>query len=139
MKKYLAIIVLIISISGLSSCDRPTCDNENSIFNKENPESEKYKAELAEQLKNLNKSKLSYWLKEYKQMNGVESLNFYIQGDGLCAVINLTINDWNGLEDIRKRKGIGRRGAEFKNLKYDIVQNINSTSFVYKSFDYLID
>ncbi|WP_203292467.1 hypothetical protein [Luteirhabdus pelagi] len=139
MKEYLAILVFIISVFGLNSCDRPVCNNENPIFDIENPESEKYKAELAEQLKNIDTSELSYWLKGYKNKNGVESLDFYIQGDELCAVINLTVTNWNGLEDIRKRRGIGRRGAEFKNLRFKIVKNPNATSFVYNSFDYLID
>ena len=52
---------------------------------------------------------------------------------------NLSVNNWNKLEHIRERKGIGRRGAEFTNLKFQIYQDSSSTDFVYISYDRLID
>ncbi|WP_248724464.1 hypothetical protein [Seonamhaeicola sp. ML3] len=57
----------------------------------------------------------------------------------MCAILHLTIQDWNKLEDVRKRKGIGRRGAEFTNLKFQIHQDTLSTEFIYVTYDRLID
>ena len=88
---------------------------------------------------NIDKTKLTYWLQKYDEQNGKESLYFNIQDDELCAILHLTINDWNKLEDVRERKGIGRRGAEFTNLKFEIIKDSVSTEFIYKTFDRIID
>ena len=57
----------------------------------------------------------------------------------MCAILHLTINNWNKLEDVRERKGVGRRGAEFTNLKFQINQDSLSTDFIYVTYDRLID
>lgn len=130
---------LIVLIIGLVSCDRPECVNENPIFENNQPNSKKYKDELVNQLDQIDPSELTYWLQKYDDQDGVESLYFHIQGDGLCAILHLTVNDWNKLENVRERKGVGRRGAEFTNLKFNIIQDSLSTDFVYVSYDRLID
>jgi hypothetical protein len=137
MKPLLFNLILLL---GFVSCDRPECNNENPIFENNIPDSKIYKDELINQLNKIDQSKLTYWLQKYDDQNGKESLYFHIQGDGLCAILNLTIyNDWNKLENVRERKGIGRRGAEFTNLKFEIIKDSLSTEFVYKTFDRIID
>ena len=137
MKPLLFNLILLL---GFVSCDRPDCNNENPIFENNIPDSKIYKDELVNQLNKIDQSKLTYWLQKYDDQNGKESLYFHIQGDGLCAILNLTIyNDWNKLENVRERKGIGRRGAEFTNLKFEIIKDSLSTEFVYKTFDRIID
>jgi len=91
------------------------------------------------QLQAIDQNDLTYWLKSFDEMEGKESLYFYIQGDGLCAVLHLTVKDWQKLEDVRERKGVGRRNAEFTNLQFDIVSDSVSTEFVYITFDRIID
>ncbi|WP_034058268.1 hypothetical protein [Lacinutrix jangbogonensis] len=140
MKTLLINFILIFLLFGFVSCDRPECNNENSIFENNMPDSKIYKDELVKQLNTIDQSKLTYWLKKYDDQNGKESLYFNVQGDGLCAVLNLTIyNDWNKLENVREKKGVGRRGAEFTNLQFDIIKDSLSTEFVYKTFDGIID
>jgi len=139
MKNRIVHSFLLISLISLVACDRPECKNENPIFEANEPDSKVYKDELVNQLKEVDPSKLTYWLKEYDDQNGVESLYFNIQGDGLCAILHLTVNDWNKLENVRERKGVGRRGAEFTNLKFKIKQDSLSTEFIYISYDRLID
>ena len=123
----------------LSGCDRPKCANNNPIFTNQQPESKAYKDELVKQLALTDKNQLTYWLQKYDDTDGVESLYFHIQGDGLCAILHLSMNHWNKLEHVRSKKGVGRRGAEFTNLKFDIVQDTHSTQFIYLSYDRLID
>lgn len=137
-KKRIPAFLAIFTV-WLVSCDRPDCDNDNPIFENYQPDSREYKAELAEELNGLDQSNLKYWLQKYDEQSGIETLYFNVQGDGLCAVLHLTVNDWNKLENVRERKGVGRRGAEFTNLKYDIVQDSASVTFVYKTFDRIID
>ena len=139
MKYKIVHTLLLISLICLISCDRPECKNENPIFETNEPDSKKYKDELANQLERVDQSKLTYWLQKYDDLNGKETLYINIQGDGLCAILHLTINDWNKLENIRERKGVGRRGAEFTNLKFQIKQDSFSTDFVYITYDRLID
>lgn len=131
--------LLCISILLLVSCDRPQCNNSNPIFENNEPNSEIYKAELARQLKRIDTSNLRYWLRKYENNQDVESLYFYIQNDELCAVIHMTMTHWTKLENLRDKQGIGRRGAEFVNLQYDIITNKDKTQFFYKDFDRLID
>ena len=139
MKKNKLILVLVTSFLGFISCDRPACENSNLIFENNSPNSKVYKDELVKQLNTIDKTKLTYWLQKNDAQNGKESLYFHIQDDGLCAILQLTINDWNKLENVRESKGIGRRGAEFTNLKFEIIKDSVSTEFLYKTFDRIID
>ena len=139
MNYKLVCTILAFSLICFISCDRLHCTNENLIFETFEPNSKKYKDELVAQLNSVDSSQLTYWLKKYDNQNGKETLYFNIQGDGLCAILHLSVNHWNKLEHIRERKGIGRRGAEFTNLKFQIYQDSSSTYFVYISYDRLID
>ncbi len=141
MKKRTFLIGLVISVLFVTgvSCDRPECKNTNPIFDKYQPNSEVYKRELAEQLKNVDSNQLSYWLKDYEEREGQTYLHFYIQGDGLCAVLVLTMQQWDKLERFKEVKGQGRFNAEFVNLKFEIQQDSLTTNFIYQTFDRMID
>ncbi|MCZ4409477.1 hypothetical protein O3Q51_11700 [Cryomorphaceae bacterium 1068] len=131
--------LFLFSLMCFISCDRPECDNDNMIFESNEPDSKIYKDELVNQLNKVDQSKLTYWLLRYDDQNGEETLYFNIQGDGLCAILHLTVNDWSKLEEVRERKGVGRRGAEFTDLEFQIIQDSLKTDFVYTTYDRLID
>ena len=139
MKYKFIYTFIVLSTICLVCCDRPKCHNENPIFETNEPNSKKYKDELVRQLSTVDQKELTYWLQKYEKQNGNEYLYFHIQGDGLCAILHLSMNHWSKLENVREKKGVGRRGAEFTNLKFDIVQDSLSTRFIYSSFDRLID
>ncbi len=139
MKQVTIKSILLILLLGFISCDRPECNNENPLFENNKPESQVYKDELVKELKNTDQTKLTYWLQKYEERNGNEFLYFHIQGDGLCAIIILTMNEWEKLENVRTKKGISYRGAEFTNLKFEIRKDSLSTEFIYKTFDKIID
>jgi len=136
-------IKLLIAFFGLYiiilSCNRPVCKNINPIFDKYKPNTEEYKAELAKQLEFVDRSKLSYWFWEYIDSTGQELLYFKITGDKLCAIIVLNVDKWNKLEELRQKKGVTFRGAEFIDLKFDIKQDSLKTEFIYRDFDRIID
>ncbi len=136
--KPLTILVLLFAIC-LVSCDRPECQNENLVFENNKPKSKEYKDELVEQLRTLDQTKLRYWLQEYQVIDGTESLFFNVQGEGLCAVLHMTMDHWDGLEYLRENKGVGSRGAEFTKLEYEIVQEANATEFIYVKHGRIID
>ena len=130
---------IILSTIWFISCDRPKCSNKNSIFETNAPDSKKYKDELIKQLSKVDTTKLTYWLQKYHQQEGKESLYFHVQGDGLCAILQLSMIHWDKMESVRLKKGVGRRGAEFTNLKFDVVTDSLSTQFIYNTYDRLID
>ena len=139
MKQVTIQTILLVFVLGFISCDRPNCTNTNQVFESNNPESKHYKDELVKQLKNIDQTKLRYWLQKYEERNGKEFLHFNIQSDGLCAIIVLRMSTWEKLENLRKKKGASYRGAEFVNLKFETQTNDSSTEFIYKSFDRIID
>lgn len=142
MKKRIFLKVLAIGILFIvsASCDRPECKNTNPIFDKYQADSEIYKRELAKQLKTIDTNRLTYWLKEYEEREGQTYLHFYIQGDGLCAVLVLSMQQWDDkLEHFKKVKGGGYVNAEFVNLKFETKQDSLTTNFIYQTFDRIID
>jgi len=140
MKSKINLFIILLSLTTMFiSCDRPDCKNTNPLFDNYSPNSREYKKELIKQLKNIDKLKLSYWFKEYVESNGQELLLFNIQGDGLCAIIVLTVQQWDKLEELRQKKGVSFRGAEFKNLKFDIQQDSTNVNFILRDFDRIID
>ena len=58
MKYKLVHTNLVLLLICLISCDRPECNNENSIFETNEPNSKIYKDELVNQLNRIDKSKL---------------------------------------------------------------------------------
>jgi len=140
MKGTIKLFIILISLTAvLIACDRPYCKNTNPVFDKYPPESGEYKSELVKQLDSTDKSKLSFWFNKYVESQGQELLFFNIQGDGLCAVIVLQVEEWSKLEELRQKKGESFKGAEFKNLKFDIQQDSTSIKFIFRDYSRIMD
>ncbi|MBT8304806.1 MAG: hypothetical protein KJP09_10080 [Bacteroidia bacterium] len=141
MSSYLNQGAVLFSIIMLFfSCDRPQCKNNNAVFNDHVAASSEYKIELAKQINEIGPENLRYWLKAYVEEYEQEYLLVYVQNDSLCAVMQLKVNDWDEkIKHIREKKGVGRRGAELRGLKYVMVGNENSASFVYDGLARIID
>jgi hypothetical protein len=123
-----------------ASCHRPACENTNSILNNYAPEAKEYKDELLNQLSQVDKSKLTYWMETYQKNNNSEYMGVRIQGDGLCAEIVLLIkNSKKGIENIVEHEGMGYMGAELKELKFSINQDSAKTKFVFQEVSNVVD
>ena len=138
MRNKLKIIIFILLL-GFVSCDRSKCINNNPIFEQNAPDSKIYKDELVHQLKTIDPSKLRYWLQKYEEQKGKEFLYFHIQNEDLCAILVLSMKEWNKLEDVRKGKGVSYRGAEFTNLQFEIQSDSLTTEFIYTTHDSILD
>ena len=139
--KNLTIILTIFGFLILTvSCEQPKCKNTHLIFDKYSPYTKQYKDELVKQLINIDKSKLTYWMDEYQEIDNSQNICANIQGDGLCAKIVLVVRGSDkGIQGILNAKGKGYRGAELKDLKFDIKQDNLSTEFVFKEISRVID
>lgn len=139
-KNLIKTLTVVFLLTFIISCDRPVCKNTNTIFDKYSPDTKEYKDELVKQLAKVNKSKLSYWIDTYQEVNNSEYIHAHVQGDGLCAKIVLVVNGADkGIEGIIKTKGMGYRGAELEDLKFEIKQDSTSTEFIFQEISGIVD
>lgn len=138
------IVVLMASLTILNSCNRPECENTNEVFENYLPTNKEYKDELVTQLEKSDESTLRYWVKEYAVRGNEDFIYFDIQGDGICAVIeiNMTVEKHNhlteslhnGVESKHREIGATRTSIEFFDLEYDIIQDSLHTEFIFRDF-----
>lgn len=132
------VLILLVGVS-FAACDRPECQNTNPVFNSFSSDKQEYKKELVHQLSELPANSLRFWLKDFKLISAKEILVFYVQGDGLCAEMELEVKDWTGMENLKEQQGESYRGAEFKNLQYLIQKDNEDISFILNGFTHIID
>lgn len=95
---------------------------------------------LAKVLSENNLQELSFWLKSYSEKGTDKYLNVSVQGNDICAVAVIKINNIDSkIKGIVESKGVGYIGAELKNLKFLTLSDKKSTRFIYKSLDAIID
>jgi len=138
-KTFINALSVFCLLTFIVSCDRAVCKNTNIIFDKYSPDTKEYKDELVKQLAKVDKSKLRYWMDTYQEHNNSKYFTAHIQGDGLCAKIYFTIVSNKGIERLLKNKGMGYRGAELTDLKFDIKQDSTSTEFLFQQAGGIVD
>ena len=95
-------IYLLLSILAMilfSSCDRPSYENDNPIFDQFDFRSLEYQAELKNQLSSRNQCDVRYWLADFTEDGESTYLTVHMQGDQLCAKGLIKIDDWHKLEN----------------------------------------
>lgn len=132
-------VIFFATLVLLISCDRPDCTNSNPVFAQFPPHSGEYRNELAKQLASRDQNDLRYWFESYEVKDGKEYINVYIQGGGLCSKGFVLVDGWEGLEGIRKTKGMGYRGAELRGFEMDIREDSSRAEFVFKHVASIID
>lgn len=132
MAKLLISLIAICSLLLMASCEKSACENTNSTFNNFSPAAEEYKAELVRQCANVDKAHIKYWMDSYQDSNGSKNILADITGPGFCAKIFFAVkNSEKGIEELLRKKGIGYRGSELQNLKFDIKKIGSSYEFVF--------
>ena len=132
--KSLALILIALQIS----CDRPSCQNTNPIFDKFEPQSNEYKYELAAQIRSVGFENLDYWFDRYLNENGKEFIEIYIQGKSLCAKSVVEVNDWSKIETLRKKVN-GFHGAKLNGFQMRIEQIGKETHFIFEDVENIVD
>lgn len=132
---YFILLLMIL----ISACDRPSCTNNNPIFDQFDFHASEYQAELQNQLSSRNPRDVRFWLADFREEGESAYLIVYIQADELCAKGLIKINEWHKLENIRKTKGKGYFGAELRGLSLMISGDPNNPELVYQDLSKIID
>jgi hypothetical protein len=140
MKHCLISAILPLLLMTFAGCDRPACKNTNPVFDRYSPQSQEYKAELAKRLETAGTQGLTYWFRDFTGPEGHEELLFNVQGDRLCAVLVLRVEQWDKLAELRKTKGTSYRGAEFKGLEFETLRDTTgNVTFIFRDYKQIID
>lgn len=113
--------------------------NTNNIFAKLDPSSAKYKNELIRHFLDHGTENLTFNFQGLSNIGGKDYMKVDVTGSGIYAQSLVLINSWNKLEDIKRTKGMGYHGAEFKDLQLDIVNKNGEPTFVYRDLAKIID
>lgn len=112
-------LALLLLLTGFASCSSYECENFNPVFESSAPTDAIYKSELAKQLS--ADSDFIWYFESYAASADGERLYLRVVGDRLCAIAEFEVVEENPkLDGIKKAKGGGYRGAEFRDLKYTI-------------------
>lgn len=128
--------IFVAALCGfcLLSCSQRTCFNENPIFDKFAPQSEKYKDELA---KELSKSpEVSFSIAAYKDGESVDTLYVKVKGDDVCAMGLFQVDKKSEvLAGVRKNMAAGYVGAGLMGPQFKIVGN----ELVLEDVEWIVD
>ena len=136
MKKYTLTFILFTSLL-LVSCDKPRCENQNSIYTNNAINSKAYNDELVRELS--TEENVTYWLKDVVRAHDKDYLQVYIYNESLCTVGQFLVTDWSTIEGIHESKGVGYRNAQLKGFAYSITYTKTETILNYKSLTAIID
>jgi hypothetical protein len=140
MRYFFIQLLALAAIVILYSCNRPSCESQNTIYQNHSFYSQTYKTELAREITELGDSNLRYWLYEYKIHEDIEYMIVSVQGGELCAKMPVKVLLWDKkIKSIQERKGASYRGARFADFEFDIHQEGDVTDFIYKGMDRIVD
>ena len=134
--KYPIITSAIICALFATSCQSTSTKN---VFAGLDPSSTQYKKELTRQFLSNGTQNFTFNFDGLKTVEGKDYMEVLITGNGLQAQSLVQINNWNKLEDIKRTKGAGYRGAELKNLQLDVDNSAGNPTFIYRDLDKIID
>lgn len=126
MKSYQ--ILVIVAMMTLISCDKSKCIGLDDTFDK---------VELTNKIKS---TPVRWWFADFIERDGNRFLIVDVQGDNLCAVIEMKITEENKtIEKLLKSHGMGYQGAELTNVKFTLSQDSDTEEFLFISADHIID
>jgi hypothetical protein len=132
------ITVLALTILAIS-CDRPECTDHNPIFERNDPKSEEYKAELVRQLLHRKPKSIDYSINCYDEIDNIPYLVVDIISKNLCAKGYLNIKNAGRMEWFKKVRGNAYHGAGLAGLKYHIDSSGGNYNFIFDDVDWIMD
>lgn len=136
MTKFTLVFILITGLL-LASCDKPRCENQNSIYTNNVLNSKVYNDELTRELS--TEDDVTYWLKEVVTENDKDYLQVYIYNENICTTGQFLVKDWSSIEGIHQTKGVGYRNAQLYGLAYSITYTKTETVLNFERLTRIID
>ena len=121
----------------LIACDKPACENKNSVFDKNAIGSAVYNAELKKQMD--TRQDVDYWIEGYEAKDGRHYILVEIQAKDMCARALMDITENKRLTQFKNGKGAGYDGAEIRGLKYRTENSGNGETFILEDVERIID
>ena len=139
-KLFIPALFFVVSVI-LLSCDCPSCDNKNQIFEDYKIESLEYNNELVKEINRVGKENMIHWVAGYLEQDSSEFLIVHFQSKqkDFCTKAYIKVNDWSKMKWIKEDKAIGWRGAELIGLTYDIKQTKGKTVLIFKDLHKIFD
>ncbi len=132
------LLVPVLAMMVLSSCNHQTCGNSSPELDKGLPTTKEYKIELARQIKRAGNS-VSYWIGCYVREKNKDYILVFVQGKGLCAKAYLDVTNNPRMEQFVKVQGRSYSGAELSGLKFKIDSSANNYEFIFEDVDWIVD
>ncbi|HNE27803.1 MAG TPA: hypothetical protein PLW66_01475 [Saprospiraceae bacterium] len=130
---------LAILAFQVCSCGQAQQTDRHSVFSQLPPDNPVYKAELARQIRTMGAGRLDYRVEAYAERNNEDFLLVRVQGEGLDAIAEMNVPEWQKLGKIRENKGLGYRGAYLAGLRFDILDEAQDVRFVFRDLDRIVD
>lgn len=133
--KHLFLLALV-----LTACSEPVCLNRNANFEQLDCEDLLYKQELVKAVKADSSRSIRYFLEDYRELSGQPQLLIKITTDGLCAKAWMNVSPHTaGLQTLLNKKGKGYRGAELKELAYQLEEDSLHVAFTIEDVASVVD
>lgn len=135
MLRIKSILLITVFSCILIACDAKIAVNKEPVFNSYKPESKEYRNKLAEKI-TTNQNDLTCVFDKYIDANTIEVI---VSGKDFAANCLVTVNDWTGMEGIKKAKGGGYSHVELDGLQLDIKESPEGAVFIYENVASIID
>ncbi len=127
------ISLFVITIGTLTSCgNKPECTNRNPVMDMNGHTTPQYKAELLHQIEMEGKENVTFWIEDYKEIDGKPFMEVEVQGDSLCGYMLIDIKNPNKVADFKNVKGISYRGAKINGLQYFVDTSNGKFNFIWQ-------
>lgn len=139
-KQFQAGTFSIVSLLFFSCSEQKKCSNVNPMLNEVDYKTTSYRKAVIDAIQKLPEESVHYYLENYFVENGFEYIMAIVKSDDiLCAKVQLQIKPEVFLEDIRKTKGMGYRGAELEGIHFESKYADDSTYLKVSSIESIID
>jgi hypothetical protein len=80
--------------------------------------------------------RLRYWFNQYEKRDNKEYILVHVQGDSLCAMGEVLVQNWDKIQGLRG--GAGYSGAELSGLRLAIAEQEEDV-LVYRGLERILD
>lgn len=115
----------------VAACEPGSCRNDNNILATYGPDESLYKIELGKLLKSDRAKGLVYLFEELRVFNSDTVLIVKLKGEKTCALMQVKIMNWQGIEQIQKSLGKNHKGDTIDKNRITMTDSLVIPIFYY--------